>query len=487
MILVIDVGTTSLRAAIVRPDASIAAVEHRPCAPDSPFPGLVEFDATGMAQLVLDAARSVLRRTGDPPIAGVGVASQRASTVLWDRTTGRPLGPALGWQDLRTIGECLTARAEHGLALAPNQTATKAMWLLSNLAADRDPADLCLGTVDSWIAWTLSEGALHVTDHTNAAVTGLYSVDRRSWNERSCELLGIDPVMLPLIVDSGDELGWASALPDAPMIGALVGDQQASLIGQGCVRPGLAKITFGTGGMLDLCTGNDPPAAGDRSAHGTFPIVAWTRPGDAVWGVEAIMLSAGTNVEWLRDDLGLIESAAASDDVARECSATDGVVYVPALLGLGTPHWDYGARGTLLGLTRGTGRAHVVRAVLDGVAHRGADLVEAAEADTGLEIPVLRIDGGMSQNPTFVQSLADATGKVVEVSPVVEATTVGAGLLAGVATGMWSTLDEASTTWCPYESIEPRSAFDRAASRSTWAEAIRRTTSWIPELSALDF
>ncbi len=487
MILVIDVGTTGLRAAIVRPDATLAAVEHRGFAPDSPSPGMVEFDATRLAQLALDAAETVLRRSGRPPLAGVGIATQRASTVIWERSTGRPLGPALGWQDLRTIGECLTAKAEHGLALAPNQTATKAMWLRANAAAGRDPADLCLGTVDTWIAWTLSEGALHVTDHTNAAVTGLYSVEHRSWNERTCDLLGIDPVMLPTIVDSSAELGAASALPHAPPIGALVGDQQASLVGQGCVYPGMAKITFGTGGMLDMCTGDRPPEAGDRSAHGTFPIVAWTRAGQAVWGVEAIMLSAGTNVDWLRDDLGIIESAAASHDVASHCESSDGVVYVPALLGLGTPHWDYGARGTILGITRGTRRPHVVRAVLDGVAHRGADLVDAAEADTRLEIPVLRVDGGMSQNPTFVQQLADATGKIVEISPVVEATTVGAGLLAGVATGVWESLDEASRTWSPSASIEPNGAVDRAARRATWAEAVRRTTSWIPELSALDF
>jgi glycerol kinase len=487
VILVIDVGTTGLRAAVMQPDATLAAVEYRPFKPDSPFPGLVEFDATRLAALVLDAAHAVLDRAGSPAIDVVGVATQRASTVVWDRATGIPIAPALGWQDLRTVGECLTAKAEHGLALAPNQSATKIGWLLANAGAGRDPADLCFGTVDSWVAWTLSGGSsggsLHVTDHTNAAVTGLYSVEQRAWNERVCSLLGIDPVLLPTIVNSSGDIGRATALPGSPMIGSLVGDQQASLVGQGCVRRGLAKITFGTGGMLDLCTGTAAPAAGTRSPNGTFPIVAWSHADQFAWGVEAIMLSAGTNVEWLCDDMGLIDSAAQSHDVASGCDTSDGVVYVPALLGLGTPHWDYGARGTLLGVTRGTRRAHVVRAVLEGTAHRGADLVAAAEADTGLEIPTLRIDGGMSANPTFVQALANASGRPVEVSPVAEATTVGAGLLAGVATAMWADVDDTATAWAPAAVVEPSGPSDRAE----WARAIERATAWIPELSALDF
>jgi glycerol kinase len=245
----------------------------------------------------------------------------------------------------------------------------------------------------------------------------------------------------------------------------------------------MAKITFGTGGMLDVCRDATRPADGARHPTGTFPIVAWSIGGLRTWGSEAIMLSAGTNVEWLRDDMGLIDTAEASHDVASRCRASDGVVYVPALLGLGTPEWDYGARGTLLGLTRGTERHHVVRAVLEGVAHRGADLVEAAEADTGLEIPALRVDGGMSRNPTFVQALADASGKRVEVAPLVEATTLGAGFLAGVATGVWPDLAATAAQWQPSAVVEPGERLDRAA----WAKAIGRTRGWIPELSALDF
>ena len=482
MILVIDVGTTGLRAALVRPDGSLDHVEFRGFAPDSPFPGMVEFDATELARLVLDAAAGAIAATAEP-ITAVGVAAQRASTIVWDRTTGEPIGPALGWQDLRTIGECLTARAEHDLALAPNQSATKIGWLLANHAADRGHDDLCFGTVDSWVAWTLTGGAVHVTDHTNAAVTGLYSFEHQGWDPEICAVLGVDPGMLPDIVDSTGTIAPATALPGAPPLAALVGDQQASMVGQGCIEPGRAKVTFGTGGMLDVCIGNIAPAAGRRSANGTFPIIAWSDAGEKVWGVEAIMLSAGTNVDWLCDDMGLIDSPADSHDVASRCASADGVVYVPALLGLGTPSWDYGARGTLLGLTRGTERPHVVRAVLEGVAHRGADMVTAAETDTGLDIPTLRIDGGMSQNPTFVQALADASGKPVEVSPVVESTTLGAAFLAGVATGTWSSLADTAATFRPAAQVEPGTRLDRAQ----WARALDRAAAWIPELSALDF
>ncbi len=480
-ILVIDVGTSGLRSAVVTPDAAVQHVTYAAFAPTSPSPGLIEFDAVAMGRSVLDVTNATLAANGDH-IDAVGITAQRASTIVWDRATGEPVGPALGWQDLRTVFECIMAKADHGLALAPNQSATKVAWLLNTFDPERS-RDLLFGTVDTWVTWIVSGGTLHVTDHTNAAVTGLYDMSARAWSRHACEALGVPMRMLPTIVDSSGELGIASALPGAPLIAGLAGDQQASLVGQGCVRPGLAKITFGTGGMLDLCTGPMAPTDHHRSAQGTFPIVAWTRNGEANWGVEAIMLSAGTNVEWLRDDLGIIPTAAASHDVASQCDTADGVVYVPALLGLGTPKWDYGARGTLLGITRGTGRAHITRAVLEGVAQRGADLVDAAEADTGLTIPVLRIDGGMSENPTFVQALANATGKPVEVSPVTEATTLGAGYLAGLAVGTWTHLDEVADSWSPAIIVEPTGSLDR----DRWRQAIERASRWIPDLSALDF
>lgn len=479
-ILVIDVGTSGVRAAVVRPDATISFELHREVLPDSPAAGLVEFDAAAMATAALDVAKAVLADHG--PVDGVGIANQRGSTVVWDRATGEPLGPGLGWQDLRTVGECLMLGAE-GIRMAPNVSATKVAWLLDQFDPERQ-RDLCFGTVDSWIVWNLTGGALHVTDMSNAGVSGLVDLaGTPTWSERVLERLRIPASMLPRIVDSTGVVGDATALPGAPPIAGIAGDQQSSLIGQGCVQRGVAKITFGTGGMLDLCLGPDRPGFDVRGEGGTFPIVGWREAGELVWGLEAIMLSAGTNVEWLRDDLGVIATAADSHDVASQVESTDGVVYVPALLGLGTPQWDYGARGALLGITRGTGRPHVVRAVLEGVAQRGADLVEAAEADSGLAIPTLRVDGGMSANPTFVQAVADATGRPVEVSPVLEATTLGAAFLAGLATGAWAGWDEVAAAWRPRATVEPVGSFDR----DRWRDAVSRAAGWHGDLSALDF
>lgn len=479
-LLVIDVGTSGLRAATVRADGSLGEVRYRANPPQTPFPGLVEFDAELLASLAIEAATEVIDAAGEP-IEALGISAQRASTVLWDRPTGVPLGPALGWQDLRTVLQCITAKSEHGLTLAPNQSATKLAWLLDTYRADRR-GDLCFGTVETWLAWRLTGGEAHVTDPSNAAVTGLLLADASGWNQRALDALNIPTEVLPTIVDTSGFCGVARLLPGAPPLAALVGDQQASLVGQSCVAPGSTKITFGTGGMLDTCRAGGAPASARRSPHGTFPIVAWRHDGQLTWGVEAIMLSAGSNVEWLVDDLQILDTPADSHRVASQVASTDGVVYVPALLGLGTPHWDYGARGTLLGVTRGSGRAHLARAVLEGVAHRGADLIEAAIADLQQPIETVRIDGGMSENPTFVQALADASGCVVEVSPHKEATTMGAAYLAGIATGRWSFADLASL-WSPRQVVEPAARLDR----EQWRRAIERSQRWIPELSALDF
>jgi glycerol kinase len=480
-VLVVDVGTSSVRAAVFTPDGDTAHSEERELLPDSPADGLVEFDATLMAATSLELARAVIDAAGS--VAGVAISNQRGSTVVWDRATGAPVGPGLGWQDLRTVGECLALRGR-GLRVAPNQSATKVAWLLDQLPGRGRNRDLCFGTVDTWIAWHLTGGAVHVTDATNSAVTGLQVTNLpTSWDPSTLNVLDIPEAMLPTIVDSAGVVGAATALPGAPPIAALVGDQQASLVGQGCVRHADAKITFGTGGMLDLVLGDTPPPFAQRGKAGTFPIVAWRHRGHITWGIEAIMLAAGTNVQWLRDDLGLIASAAESHDIARSCTDTGGVVYVPAPLGLGTPVWDYGARGALFGLTRGTGRAEIVRAVLEGIAQRGADLVESAEIDAGITIPAVRVDGGMTDNPTFVQLLADATQRPVEISPVREATARGAALLAALALGTYDEIDDLASTWAPRQRVEPQGALDR----DRWREAVSRTRAWIPELSGVDF
>jgi glycerol kinase len=480
VILVIDVGTSSVRASAVSPDGTVSHVHRRHTPASVPFPGLVEFDPAAMAAAVMEVAQETLAAMGGSAEA-VGVTTQRASTVAWNARTGRPVGPGLGWQDLRTVGKCLEMQAL-GLRFSPSESATKFAWQVEQAGESAGP-DLRLGTVDSWIAWTLTGGDRHITDGTNAGVTGLYSAASQAWREDALSKLGIDASWLPQIVDSSGDLGTATALGGLPLR-ALAGDQQASLVGQSCTRPGLAKATFGTGGMLDVCLGADRPAADVRTAQGCFPIVAWQIGGSVTWGSEAIMLAAGTAVDWLVEDMQILASAAESESVAAGCEDTDGVVMVPALLGYGTPQWDFGARGALFGLTRGTGRPQLVRAVLEGVAHSGADLLEATEADTGLRIESLRVDGGMSANTVFVQALADACGRPVEVSRELEATTLGAGYLAGLASGTWSTLDEVASAWAPRAVVQPSG---RDPQRDRWREATGRAGRWYPDLSGISF
>jgi glycerol kinase len=475
---VIDVGTSGVRAAIVRPDGAVDNVNYRQVLPSTPAPGMVEFDASALAAAALEVATTTLQSGG--PVDGVGIANQRASTIVWDRQTGQPVGPGIGWQDLRTAGTCLMLQST-GIRLAPNASATKLAYLLDSYDYNRS-RDLMFGTVDTWIVWHLSEGQAHVTDPTNGAVTGLMVGDGSGWSPKILESLRIPPSVLPEIVDSSGVVGPASALAGSPPITGIAGDQQASLVGQGCTRPGLAKVTFGTGGMLDVCLDRRPDFD-YRGDGGCFPIVAWRRGGRTTWGIEAIMLSAGTAVEWLRDDLQLITSAADSETVAALVDDAGGVYFVPALLGLGTPDWDFGARGTLLGLTRGSGRGEVVRAVLEGIAHRGADLLEAAETDAGRPVDALRVDGGMSANTVFLQAVANACGRPMEVSPVLEATTLGAAYLAGMAVGTWADEEEVAAAWKPRAIIEPTHPLDR----DRWKEAVARARGWVPELSTLQF
>lgn len=476
-VLVVDVGTSVVRSALVHPDATVEVVEHLAAAPSRPSPGVVEIDGGRLGEAVLAAARSAARRGG---VEAVAVAAQRASTLLWDRATGEPVGPGIGWQDLRTTGRCIELR-QKGHRVAPNQSATKLAYLLDRYDPRRE-RDLCFGTIDAWTAWVLSGGDLHVTDATNAAVTGLVLEDASGWDEERLEILRIDPAVLPRIVDSTGILGAAGALEGAPPIAGLVGDQQGSLVGQGCIRPGQAKATFGTGAMLDCTTGPHRPAFSVRGEAGTFPIVTWQEGGRRSWGVEAIMLSAGSCIEWLRSGLGLLDSVADSDAVAGSVPDAGGALFVPALGGIGTPVWDFGARGTLVGLDASTTRAQVVRAVLEGIAHRGADLLEAVEADAGLAVETLRLDGGMSANGTFVQLLADAVGRPVELASLLEATTLGAGILGGSAIGLWSSLEEATALVEPRAVVEPRRRPDRAR----WLEARERALRTVPFLSALD-
>lgn len=505
-VLVLDIGTSGLRTAIVDHSGHIVDYDYVGNPPSTPFAGLVEFDALDMYDKSVASMQRIVDRNPTVRIASLGITNQRASTIAWDAATGLPVGPALGWQDLRTVMECITAKTEHAIHLAPNQSATKAAWLMQNSVANAGtpPGRIRIGTIDAWLTWKLTAGAVFVTDHTNAAVTGLVTVDALAWDAHICGTLGVPVDALPLIVATSEVVGAIVGhdVLEGISLAARVGDQQASLVGQGCIDPGDTKITFGTGGMLDMVTGRIGPSEARRTSHGTFPIVAYSQPSnvsnvaateyDVVWGIEAVMLSAGTNIEWLCTDMGLIATPADSDALASSVSSTDGVAFVPALLGLGTPEWDYGARGTLTGLTRGTTSAHIVRAVLDGIAQRGADLLAAASADSAerniAPSPRIRIDGGMSRNHTFVALLSEATGRSIEVSPVTEATTLGAAFLAGVASGVWATLSDAAATWHPASIVAPHSTSnERGLARQEWSRTLAAARAWIPALSALDF
>lgn len=475
-----------MRGGVVRPDGSVGARHVRPFPAERPGLGLVELDAAALGQAVLDVAEGCLAETG--ALEAVGITNQRGTTVVWDASTSAPVGPALSWQDLRTAGTCLELQAE-GLRLAPSESATKLAWLLDTYDPRRE-RDLRFGTLDTWAVWVLSRGAAHVTDPSNAGISGMLPTEALlagkaplGWDPARLERFRVPEGAMPQIVPSSGEVTRASALKGSPPICAIVGDQQASLFGQGCLAPGTAKVTFGTGAFLDLNIGGTPPPFGAKSGpNGCLPVIAWQVGSSLTWGVEALMLSAGSAVSWLAD-LGIVPSPQESAQLAASCDDTGDVWFVPALLGLGTPKWDLGARTLFIGMTASTSRPQLVRAVLRGIAHRGADLLEAAEADAQMPVTRLSADGGMTANDVFVQELADACQRPVAISAELEATSLGAGLLAGLAAGTWSNEQEASSLARPRRVVEP-TAPDR---RSRWKEAVSRAERWVPELSELRF
>lgn len=479
--LAIDIGTTILRTGIVDTSGNVTHTHQHALSVATPNPGEVELDAREIAQLTLELARRTIADGGECDV--VGITNQRATTIVFDPLTGEAVGPALGWQDLRTVIDCLVLQSD-GLRLAPNQSATKAQWLVRE--SGRAAKELRFATIETWVTWHLTGGDAHVSDHSNAGITGLVSVDVDRWDDRALDVLGLDIEMMPTLVSTMGEHGVARALPGSPRITALVGDQPASLFGQCCITKG-TKITFGTGAMLDTVSGAKAPNTLTKFASGCFPIVAQSHHGNLTWGIEGIVLAAGSCIEWLRDDLGLIDNPGESESLAMSVESTNDVWFVPALSGLGTPQWDFGARGGFFGITRGTTKAHLVRAVLEGIAHRGADLVDAAQREIGVAIEEIRVDGGMTANTFFVQALTNFTGVPVTVSPQREATTRGAGLMALVSAGHLS-LEDVENLWTPEKVLVPEFTDDeRRGLRAAWREQIARVEKTIPELSVVEF
>jgi glycerol kinase len=478
--LAIDVGSSSVRTGVVDERGSVTHVHQRALSVRSPEPGEVELDPMEIATVALELAEATLRDAGTCDV--VGVTNQRATTIVFDPRSGTPVGPALSWQDLRTVVDCLVLQGS-GIRLAPNQSATKVKWLVEQSGQPAD--ELAYATIETWIAWHLSERSTYVSDHSNASVSGLVDVRLDGWDVPTLRALGVEGVALPQLVSTMGTYGVASALDGAPTLTALIGDQPASLFGQSCVRSG-AKITFGTGAMLDMVHETAAPTTLSRYASGCYPTVVRSDADHVTWGVEGIILSAGSCIEWLKE-LGLVATVGESEELATSVATTDGVSFVPAFSGLGTPRWDFGARGAFFGLTRGSSRAHLVRAVLDGVAQRGADLLDAAEAEVGVELGQLRVDGGMSVNRYFIQRLADFSGREVAVSSEREATTRGAGLMALVSAGHLA-VEDVEGLWSPgFVSHPSLSDGERSLARGQWAETVERAARTIPELSEVSF
>jgi len=481
-LLVIDVGTSSLRAAEMSNEGSLLSLTTRRVPLEMPVTGLFEFDAEALFQIVLDACAQVQAsaKAGGRSIEAVGIANQRATTVVWERITSIPVGPALSWKDLRTVDQCLQLKSE-GFNLAPNESATKLASLLNTASQPR--AGLIGGTLDTWLVWRLTEGRYHVTDRSNAGLTGLLHPDAQDWDFETLDHLEIELDVLPDLVDSAEIVGRATALEGSPVIAAIMGDQQSSLLGQGCLTPGLAKGTFGTGAAVDIYLGAERVDSERRGAMGSYPIVGWTESGKISWGVEALDLVAGTCIRWLCDQLKLAKTPQEIEALAGECEDSGELYFVPALEGMGAPEWDFGARGAVLGLTRGTGKAQLARAVLEGIAYRGAGLVRAAEQDAKLVVKSLRVDGGMSRNQIFVQALANALGRPVEVAHEAESTVLGAGYLAGYTLGSWASWDEIAQLWQPQAVIEPNATIDH----ELWRDATHLSRKWDKDLSGLSF
>jgi glycerol kinase len=494
-ILAIDQGTTGSTALLMAPDGTTLGRETREFPQHFPHPGWVEHDAGEIWSSVADSVAGALRVAGvrGTEIAAIGITNQRETTLLWERSTDRPVHNAIVWQDRRTADVCARLRAEGhepriregtGLVLDPYFSATKIAWLLDAVGGARGRAErgeLAFGTLDTFLVWKLaggaSAGAPHVTDVTNASRTLLMDLRTLAWDAALCRLFQVPEAVLPKIVPSAGRVATTRGLgflPDGIPIAGLAGDQQAALFGQACLQVGDVKCTYGTGAFIVMNTGAEIV----RSQHGLLTTVGWRVGGETVYALEGSAFVAGAAVQWLRDGLGLIHSAAEIEELARQVPSSDGVVFVPALSGLGAPHWDPNARGLIMGLTRGTTRAHLARATLEAIAHQVDDLVQAMRHDLGKPIARMRVDGGAAANDVLMQYQSDLSNLVVERPPELESTARGAAMLAGVGVGLFESGGEAAQVAKVQRRFEPNmDEPTRLARLSCWADAVARAKS----------
>ena len=488
-VLALDQGTTSSRAIVFDPSGAQVATAQKEFRQIFPQPGWVEHDPQEIWESQLAVAREALERAGlaARDLAALGITNQRETVVVWDRETGLPLTNAIVWQDRRTAGLCDRLKSEGreplfrertGLVLDPYFSGTKLAWILDNVPTVRESAGrLAFGTVDSWLIWNLTGGALHATDVTNASRTLLWDLHTGEWSDEILRILDIPREILPAVRSSSEV--YAETLPGllgAPVaIAGVAGDQQAALFGQACLRPGMVKNTYGTGCFLLMNTGGAPVA----SRHELLTTPAWRIGDSTTYALEGSVFVAGAVVQWLRDGLGLIRSAADVEALAASVPDSGGVVLVPAFTGLGAPHWDPYARGALVGITRGTTAGHLARAALEGIAFQVADVLAAMEADSGVPVAELRVDGGAAVNDLLMQLQADLARVPVVRPRVQETTALGAAYLAGLATGVWKDTNDIAAHWQVERTFEPALDRGRAADlRTRWSRAVERAKGW---------
>jgi len=488
-ILSLDQGTTSSRAILFDHAGSIVAVAQKEFPQIFPKPGWVEHDPRDIWSSQAGVAAEVLTKAsvGAADVAAIGITNQRETTLVWDRFTGKPIHNAIVWQDRRTAGACDRLRARKldrvirrktGLVIDAYFSATKVQWILQNVRGARERAkagDLAFGTVDSWLIWNLTGGKVHVTDASNASRTMLYDISKGDWDDELLKLFGVPRSMLPEVRSSSEVYGMTNLLGTPIPIAGIAGDQQAALFGQACTKPGMAKNTYGTGCFMLMNTGTKRIA----SKNNLLTTVAW-RIGDRTeYALEGSIFIAGAVVQWLRDGLEFFRSAAEIEALAAGVSDTGGVYLVPAFAGLGAPHWDQYARGTIVGLTRGSTKAHIARAALEGIVLQVMDVLKAMEADAGIKLKELRVDGGASANDLLMQLQADVLNVQVVRPKIAETTALGAAYLAGLAVGFWKNQADIARQWQVDKRFKPAM---KTAARSKitkgWERALSRAKAW---------
>lgn len=495
-VLALDQGTTSSRAILFDHAGKILAVAQQEFTQYFPHNGWVEHDATEIWQAQLAVARQALQAADlqADDVAAIGITNQRETTVVWHRGTGQPISRAIVWQDRRTAAFCDTLRsAGHeplvsrlsGLVIDPYFSGTKLRWILDHIPDARqlaDQGDLAFGTIDSWLLWNLSGGRRHVTDISNASRTMLMNLATGQWDDELLELLQIPRSILPEICPSSHHFGdSAPELFGRPIpLGSAAGDQQAALFGQNCTRHGMAKNTYGTGCFMLMNIGEVPRL----STQKLLTSVAWQTATGKQYALEGSVFIAGAAIQWLRDGLGLIQSSAEVEALAASVSDSDGVYLVPAFAGLGAPHWDAYARGTVVGITRGTTKAHLARAALEGIAFQVADVLTAMQQDTGIELQELRVDGGAAANNLLMQFQADILQTPVVRPQIIETTALGAAFLAGLTVGFWQSPDEVAAVWQAERTFFPQMSDSEAQyRRERWGNALDRSRAWEPRIS----